>query len=52
MKDYRCPECGRLLFKSDAAAGTIQTVCPRCRWAVRSVKIESRTLPPKIDERR
>ena len=38
MKEYRCKDCGRLLFKSDAPTGTVQTFCPRCR-ALRAVKL-------------
>jgi phage FluMu protein Com len=40
VKDYRCPQCGRLLFKSDAPAGSVQIACEVCR--------KVRTLPVAI----
>jgi len=41
---YRCPSCGRLLFKSDAPAGTVQTNCPQCK-RVRSVEVKPTPVP-------
>lgn len=41
--EYHCPECGRLLFKSDASAGVVQTPCPKCRAI--------RTVPVRLDGR-
>lgn len=38
MNEYRCPECGRLLFKSDAPSGTVQTVCKPCK-AIRTYPV-------------
>jgi DNA-directed RNA polymerase subunit RPC12/RpoP len=35
---YRCPKCGKLLFKSDAPQGAVQVPCPRC-GAIRLVKV-------------
>lgn len=40
LTEYRCPSCGKLLFKSDAPTGVVQTPCPRCR-AVKLVKVQS-----------
>jgi len=31
LKDYRCPACGRLLFKSDATVGQVEALCRRCK---------------------
>lgn len=31
MKDFVCPKCQRLLFKSDAEQGRVQVPCPRCK---------------------
>lgn len=35
-REYRCKDCGKLLFKSDAPQGTVQAFCQRCR-ALRAV---------------
>ena len=43
MKEYRCPECGRLLFKTDAAAGNVQTLCRECK-AIRTVAVKAATV--------
>jgi phage FluMu protein Com len=42
----RCPECGRLLFKTDLSAGTIQTFCKDCR-AVRTVHLDQKVITPQ-----
>ncbi len=39
----RCPVCSRLLFKTDAVVGTIQTYCKDCR-AVRVVHLDRKVL--------
>jgi uncharacterized Zn finger protein (UPF0148 family) len=31
MKDYRCPACGRLLFRYDVLAGNVQAFCKSCQ---------------------
>jgi phage FluMu protein Com len=43
MKDYRCPKCGRLLFKSDAPAGYVQIACEICR-RVRTLPVATKAL--------
>jgi DNA-directed RNA polymerase subunit RPC12/RpoP len=45
MKDYRCPECGRLLFKSDTSSGTIQTYCKTC-GALRIIHLDHKVMTP------
>jgi phage FluMu protein Com len=42
LTEYRCPTCQKLLFKSDAPTGVVQTPCPRCR----SVKMVQVRPPP------
>jgi phage FluMu protein Com len=39
VKDYYCPKCGRWLFKAEADAGMIQTLCKTCR-TIRIVYLE------------
>jgi phage FluMu protein Com len=36
---YRCPACGKLLFKSDAEAGQVETFCRLCK-RVRTVAVK------------
>lgn len=43
LVEYKCPSCGKLLFKSDAPTGQVQLPCPRCR-AVRLVSVR----PPPV----
>lgn len=31
VQPYRCPSCGKLLFKSDADAGRVETFCHQCK---------------------
>lgn len=39
----RCPECGRLLFKTDLSTGTIQMFCKDCR-ALRIVRLDHKDV--------
>jgi uncharacterized Zn finger protein (UPF0148 family) len=50
MKDYHCPSCGRFLFKSDAAAGAIQTICKSCR-TVRIVYLDRKVARKSVEGR-
>lgn len=44
MRDYRCPGCGRLLFKADVAVGTVQIPCKDCR-RLRTFPIATKDTP-------
>jgi len=41
LVEYRCPDCKRLLFKSDCPGGRVQVPCPRC-GTVKMVRV----IPP------
>jgi len=41
--EYRCPACGRLLFKSDSTQGKVQLPCPRC-GAIRLLQVGPRVV--------
>lgn len=41
MNEYRCPKCGKLLFKSDAPTGRVQAFCRPC-GALRVVELQAR----------
>jgi phage FluMu protein Com len=45
VKDFHCPQCNRLLFKSDADQGRVQVPCPRCK-TMRMVDLARR--PPRL----
>ena len=38
MKDYRCPNCGKVLFKAEGN-GLVQILCRRCGNTIRSVTV-------------
>lgn len=31
LKEYRCPDCGKLLFKGDIHVAVIEIKCKRCK---------------------
>jgi hypothetical protein len=39
----RCPECGRLLFKTDDNTRVVQTFCKDCN-ALRIVRLDQKTV--------
>ena len=42
----RCPECGRLLFKTDVEAGAVQIFCNDCR-KLRMVYLDRKVVTPQ-----
>jgi len=41
MKDYRCPNCGKVLFKAEGN-GLVQILCRPCGNKIRSVTVEQK----------
>jgi phage FluMu protein Com len=35
VKEIRCPQCGKLLFKAENLGSVIEIQCPRCNTLVR-----------------
>lgn len=48
VQPYRCPDCGKLLFKSDAEAGRVETFCRTCKTLV---KLEVRPNAARLTRR-
>ena len=42
MKDYRCPNCGKVLFKAEGN-GLVQILCRPCGNKIRSVTVEHKS---------
>jgi formylmethanofuran dehydrogenase subunit E len=50
VKDYRCPQCNRLLFQSDAPAGNVKTVCRTC-MGLKVVHLDPKKVKPQTTAR-
>jgi phage FluMu protein Com len=51
VQPYRCPTCGKLLFKSDADAGRVETYCRPCK-VLRSIELKAAPRPLDAGRRR
>jgi phage FluMu protein Com len=47
VRPYRCPTCGKLLFKSDAEAGRVETRCRTCK-VLRTINVRAPPAPQEV----
>jgi phage FluMu protein Com len=41
--DFRCPKCGKLLFRGELNQGKIETKCPKCGTVLKVSAINTKT---------